>query len=138
MPDLSAQYWPIEQLPGLNASDRRKLKHFGLVTTADLLNVAQSGNCHKTTVAAQLQTKVERLNRWLAMADLARLPAVGCQYCGLLLHAGMLSVTDLSAASAPQLHRLIQRLHVSTLRSVRNCPSVAQVSQWIYQARHLG
>ncbi|NEO63853.1 MAG: DUF4332 domain-containing protein, partial [Moorea sp. SIO4G2] len=36
------------------------------------------------------------VNKWVALADLARIPSIGCQYCGLVLHAGICSLTQLA------------------------------------------
>ncbi|MEL7083513.1 MAG: DUF4332 domain-containing protein [Cyanobacteria bacterium P01_A01_bin.3] len=136
MTSLSPSYWPIERLPGLKRLDVEHLKAVGIATTEAMLHVA-AGQDGKRALAQQLHLKQERINRWVAMADLARVPAVGCEYCGLLLHAGTISTQQLASAAAPQLHRHIQRLHVATLRNARACPTVSDVGLWIAQASRI-
>ncbi|GBE73470.1 hypothetical protein myaer87_06970 [Microcystis aeruginosa NIES-87] len=50
------------------------------------------------------------------MAELASIPAVGCQYCGLLVHAGIASIPQLAQVSIQQLHRQILRFQVANLQ----------------------
>ncbi|MEM9567358.1 MAG: DUF4332 domain-containing protein, partial [Cyanobacteria bacterium P01_E01_bin.34] len=125
-----------DRLPGLKRSDAGYLQAAGIATTEALLLVAV-GQDGKRALAQQLNLKQERINRWVAMADLARVPAVGCEYCGLLLHAGMLSTQQLASAAAPQLHRSVQRLHVAILRNARTCPTVSDIGLWIAQASRI-
>ena len=136
MSSLSPSYWPIARLPGLKSMDIEQLQGAGVKTTADLLHIAARGD-RKQELAAQLNIKLERINRWVAMADLARVPAVGCEHCGLLLHSGIIDTRQLADAATPQLHRQVQRLHVATLRNTRACPTVSDVGLWIAQAKRL-
>jgi predicted flap endonuclease-1-like 5' DNA nuclease len=84
-----------------------------------------------------LPIKVQYVNKWVALADLARVPGIGCQYCGLLLHAGICSVTQLAQTPAHKLHQQILRLQVATLQRRDLCPHVEEVAGWIKQARML-
>ena len=136
MSSLPPSYWPIARLPGLKSLDIEQLQRAGVETTEDLLHVAARADL-KQKLAAQLHIKLERINRWVAMADLARVPAVGCEHCGLLLHAGVIATRQLAGAVTPQLHRQVQRLHVATLRNTRACPTVSDVGLWIAQAKRM-
>ncbi|MGK7913049.1 MAG: DUF4332 domain-containing protein [Synechococcus sp.] len=136
MPFVSPSYWPIDRLPGLKRLDIEQLQAAGIGTTAELLTATAEEKGRKA-LALQLNLKQERINRWVAMASLARVPAVGCDYCGLLLHAGMIGPEQLAIATTSTLHRQIQRLHVATLRHTRACPTVADVGLWIAQAQRL-
>ncbi|MGK7908264.1 MAG: DUF4332 domain-containing protein [Synechococcus sp.] len=136
MPAISPSYWPIAQLPGLKAIEISGLQQAGIETTQDLLRLGPSRDLRQK-LAAELKHKVERVNRWMAMADLARVPTVGCIYCGLLLHSGIISVRQLAECAAHRLHQQVRRMHVATLRNARDCPSIADVSQWIAQAKQL-
>ena len=136
MVSVSPSYWPIDRLPGLKRLDIEQLQAAGIETTADLLREA-AHETGRNALARQLNLKQERINRWVAMANLARIPAVGCEFCGVLLHAGTISPEQLAMAAAPTLHRQIQRLHVATLRNTRACPTVADVELWIAQAKRV-
>ena len=132
----ASQTWPIEQLPGLRKKEQRQLQLVGVNTTLDLL-------C-QTQTHAQLQVLARRLNcppkyvrKWAALADLSRIPGVGCRYCGLLLHAGISSATQLAEASAHRLHPQLLRLQVIALRRRDLAPTASQVSQWIQAAQGL-
>ena len=133
---ITAQIWPIADLPGLKTSDRRKLEQSGLQTTADLLALQQNPD-RLRTLAARMRLREPQLQRWIAMAELAQLPGVGCQHCGLLIHAGIVSLPQLAQISPQHLHRQLMRLQVATVRSPQHCPTPAIVDSWIYRARLL-
>ena len=136
MSNIGPSYWPISQLPGLKETDVRGLQQAGIGTTEDLLNWV-SVSARRQQLATQLKHKVERVNRWVAMADLARVPSVGCTYCGLLLHSGVLSPQQLASANAPKLQQQVRRLYVATLSRTGGCPSLSDVNRWIAEAKHL-
>lgn len=129
-------YWSIEQLPGLKTQDQDKLKELGISTTGQLLAIANTPQS-KLALASKLQIKSQYVNKWVALADLATIPGIGCQYCGLLLHAGVCSVTQLATTPAHKLHQQILRLQVSMMQRRDLCPGVEEVACWIKQARAL-
>lgn len=126
--------WSIEQLPGLSQQLRSQLHACGITTTQQLLEQTQRPGA-KQALANRLQIRHREINKWVAMADLARVPDVGCQYCGLLLHAGIASVAQLGQTPAPRLHQQILRLQVATMQRRDLCPSVDRVQRWVQQAR---
>ena len=133
---IQACDWSIEQLPGLNVQDQSKLKDLGITTTKQLLQKANTPQSRQA-LASQLAIKFQYVNKWVALADLARIPGIGCQYCGLLLHAGICSVTQLAQTPVHRLHQQILRLQVATMQRRDLCPQVEEVTQWIKQARGL-
>ncbi|MEO0535499.1 MAG: DUF4332 domain-containing protein [Cyanobacteria bacterium P01_A01_bin.123] len=130
------QDWPLEQLPGLSLAQKTQLKDFGIQTTLQLLRRGSTA-LKRQQLATDLQIHTQYVNKWVALADLARVPEVGCQYCGLLLHAGVSSTQQLAQASAHRLYPQIRRFQVAVLRQAQNCPPPSQVSRWIQQARSL-
>ena len=128
--------WPIEQLPGLSIQDQSKLREVGIATTGQLLQKASTERLRQA-LANQLQIKCQYVNKWVALADLARLPGIGYQYCGLVLHAGVCSVNQLAQTPIHRLHQQILRLHVTMMQRKDLCPHVDQVASWIKQAREL-
>jgi predicted flap endonuclease-1-like 5' DNA nuclease len=128
--------WSINQLPGLSDRDCSKLQELGITTTGQLLKQASTPQS-KQALANQLQIKSQYVNKWVALADLARIPGIGCQYCGLLLHAGIGSVAQLAQTPAHRLHQQILRLQVATMQRRDLCPHVEEVATWIKQARAL-
>ena len=131
---MQPHYWSIDKLPGLPENEQKLLQNLGIVTTQDLLNRANTPQA-KQTLASLLQINIKYVNKWVALADLARLPSVGCQYCGLLLHAGIASVKQLAQTPIHRLHPQIMRLHVATMQRKDLCPSVDMVKQWIQDAK---
>ncbi|MBD0344383.1 MAG: DUF4332 domain-containing protein [Coleofasciculus sp. Co-bin14] len=129
--------WSIEQLPGLNIQDQCKLQELGITTTSQLLQKAKTPQLRQE-LASQLRVKSQYVEKWVALADLARLPGIGCQYCGLLLHTGIRSVTQLAQTPAHKLHQQLLRLQVATMQRRDLCPPVEEVAVWIKQAQKLG
>jgi hypothetical protein len=129
--------WPIAELPGLSQEEQLRLQNCGITTTAELIKHGKTP-ATKLALASKLQIHVQYIQKWVALADLARIPSVGTQYCGLLLHAGVISTTQLAAIPVHKLHKQILRLVVATLQSRDLCPSVEQVQQWSYEAKAIG
>ncbi|MGA7937494.1 MAG: DUF4332 domain-containing protein [Kovacikia sp.] len=126
--------WGIEQLPGLDTEEIQKLKSCDIQTTQQLLQKTRT-SAQKHALAAQLQLHIQHVNKWSALAALAQIPAVGCQYCGLLLHAGICSPIQLAETPLQLLHKQILRFYVATLQRQDLCPSREQLLEWIQQAR---
>ena len=132
---IAASDWPISELPGLNPKNQKLLSEkCEITTTSELLEKGRT-QAQKMMLANVLQTTLRDVSKWVAMADLARVPSVGCEYCGLLLHAGIGSVTQLARMPVHRLHQQILRLHVITLQRRDLCPSVAVVQQWVQEAQ---
>jgi len=128
--------WSIEQLAGLSKENQLQLLELGIKTTGELLQIAKTPTA-KLELANRLQLHIQYINKWVALADLARIPSVGCEYCGLLLHAGIASVSQLAQTPIHRLHPQILRLQVATMQRKDLCPSVDQVQLWIQQANNL-
>ncbi|EAM50189.1 DUF4332 domain-containing protein [Crocosphaera watsonii WH 8501] len=126
--------WPIEQLPGLSKINQEQLKSLGINNTQDLLKITKTKK-NKQHLANQLKCQLQLINKWAALADLARVPSVGCDYCGLILHSGIISVDQLSQTSVSFLHQQILKLQVATLQRKDLCPSPDVVKTWINEAR---
>jgi Domain of unknown function (DUF4332) len=128
--------WSIDQLPGLSAEDLTRLTAYGIHTTLELLQKGKTLE-QRTLLSNQLQIHIKHINKWVALADLARIPNVGCQYCGLLLHSGIASPGHLLQTPPDRLHRQMLRLQVTNLQRRDLCPTFAEVEQWSQQARLL-
>ncbi|WP_373542243.1 DUF4332 domain-containing protein [Chamaesiphon sp.] len=129
--------WSIGDLPGLNDTEQALLIELGITTTSQLLTVAPDA-ATKQQLAISLGTKIQYVNKLVALADLARIPGIGCQYNGLLIHTGIISVKQLAQMPAHKIHQQILKLHVATLQRRDLCPDLAQVQNWIGQAQELG
>ncbi len=134
---IASADWSIELLPGLSTDDHTRLVACGIHTTLQLFNQGKTVET-RTNLAGQLQIPIRHINKWVALADLARIPRVGCQYCGLLLHAGVASPTQLAQTPLDRLHRQMLKLQVATLQRRDLCPEIGEVEQWSRQAQMLG
>jgi len=115
-------------------AEQNLLESEGIKDTRELLkrtNTLES----KQSLASLLKLNQKHINKWIALADLARIPSVGDRYCGLLLHAGVVSVHQLTQTPFHQLHRQVVRLQVATLRRKDLSPTVEQVKKWIEEAK---
>lgn len=129
-------YWSIDKLPGINLEEQQLLKIYGIETTKQLLASSQTAQA-KQILADRLKLNNRYISKWVALADLARLPSVGDRYCGLLLHSGIASVLQLSQTSFFRLHRQVVKLHIATMQTKELSPSLAQAKQWIEEAKSI-
>ena len=127
---------PIAQLPGLSPSQIEQLNACGIATTFDLL---RQGNrlSQRQQLSAQLVTHIKHINKWTALANLARIPGVGCQHCGLLLHAGVSTPEQLATMTVQQLHPQLLRLQTQLFKRADLAPNSAQVAGCIQQAKRM-
>lgn len=133
---MKSLYWSIDLLPGLMLSEQKLLKAQKIENTLNLLQQTKTLES-KIDLASKLKLHLKHLHKWIALADLARIPSVGNQYCGLLLHAGIISVGQLAQTPFSQLHRQIVRLQVTTIGRKDLTPPVTQVKQWVEEAKIL-
>lgn len=133
---LSSCYWSIEQLPGLSQQEQAQLMSCGIVSTKELLERGRTRDL-KQSLAERLHLNIQLVNKLIALSDLARIPSVGCEYCGVLLHSGIASVAQLIQTPVHRLHRQIMRMQVATLQRKDLCPPVEVVQKWVQQAHSL-
>ncbi|MDJ0772360.1 MAG: DUF4332 domain-containing protein [Mastigocoleus sp. MO_167.B18] len=126
--------WSIEKLPGLSEQERSQLQSCGIANTLTLVQQGKTPQ-DRLMLAHKLHIHLQHVNKWVALADLARIPSVGLQYCGLLLHAGVISAAHLATIPPYRLHKQILRLQVATMQRRDLCPAVEEVQQWIQQAK---
>jgi hypothetical protein len=128
--------WRIEALPGLSPEDQARLHEINIHSTLELL---QQGSTppKQQQLATRLHIHLHHVRKWVALADLARIPSVGCQYAGLLLHAGIASAQQLAQTPLHRLHPQLLRLQVATMQRPDLCPPVETVAIWVQEARSL-
>ncbi|MEL6261241.1 MAG: DUF4332 domain-containing protein [Cyanobacteria bacterium J06626_6] len=137
MSSITSANHPIQNLPGLSSPQIQHIKDCGIHTTFDLLRQGNSVP-QRQQLSAQLNTNIKYINKWTALANLARIPSVGCQHCGLLLHAGVSTPQQLATMSVQQLHPQLLRLQVQLFGRADLAPNTAQVASWIQQAKAIG
>ncbi|PZO19880.1 MAG: DUF4332 domain-containing protein [Leptolyngbya foveolarum] len=128
--------YPIDLLPGMSAAQAQQLSDFGIATTFDLLRQGNSLQ-QRQTLSARLSTHIKHINKWTALANLARIPGVGCDYCGLLLNAGVSTPQQLATMTVQRLHPQLRKLQIQLLNRADLAPDMAQVSGWIQSAQRM-
>ena len=128
--------WAIADLPGLSEEQQNLLTSNGINTTYQILLATQTKQ-QKHEFASKLQIHPQYVSKWIALADLARLKTVGVTYCGLILHCGIVSVTQLASTPFSRLHQSIVKLHVANMRRRDLVPSVVLVKEWVTEAKKL-
>lgn len=131
---LKSCNWPIAQLPGITLEEQTQLQECGINTTRQLIQQAKTPEA-KIALAGKLQVNLNDVKKWVALADLARVPGVGTEYCGLLLHTGIASVAQLAQTPTHRLHQQIMRLQVATMQRRDLCPAIELIQQWSKQAK---
>ncbi len=135
--NITLSDWSIEQLPGLKPEEKTLLISSGILTTSALVAKGKTQES-KLVLASKLQIHLQYVQKWVALAEMASVPSVGLQYCGLLLHAGIASVVQLANTPPHRLHKQILRLQVATMQRRDLCPPVEQVQLWVQQAQTIG
>jgi Domain of unknown function (DUF4332) len=128
--------YPIADLPGLKEPELSLLLELGIDTTIRLLTIATDDRA-KQQLATKLGRKPQFAYKLVALADLSRLPSVGCRFNGLLLHTGIASAVQLAQIPPHRLHQQILRLHVSTMQRRDLCPDLGSVHIWVAEAKRL-
>ncbi|MBE9059991.1 DUF4332 domain-containing protein [cf. Phormidesmis sp. LEGE 11477] len=127
---------PLDQLPGLTKVQVQQLNELGILTTFDLLRHGNSV-AQRQQLSTRLSTNIKHINKWTALANLARVPSVGCQHCGLLLHAGISTPQQLAKMTVQRLHPQLLRLQVQLFRRADLAPDMGMVASWIQQAQQM-
>ncbi|MGI0481041.1 DUF4332 domain-containing protein [Geminocystis sp. CENA526] len=130
-------YIDIALLPGITSIDLKNLKNLGIDTNLALLKYG-CDRPKQQELAIKMGVNLKNVLKWIALADLSRLESVGNQYCGLILHSGVISCRQLAQTSVPQLHRQILKLQVSHFGTKKECPPLSLVKTWVKEARQLG
>ncbi|MEM8832433.1 MAG: DUF4332 domain-containing protein [Cyanobacteria bacterium P01_G01_bin.19] len=133
---MEPQYWSIARLPGMTRPQIALLEQNKIRDTKTLLALTRSAEA-KLTLANRLRVNHKNIQKWAALADLARIPSVGDKYCGLILHAGIVSVAQLARTPFHRLHGQIVRLQVATLNRKDLSTPVKQVKRWVEEAKIL-
>ena len=84
---IKSTYWKIEQLPGVSSQEVAQLRSVNILNTQILLEQTQTQEM-KIALAARLGLSLPNVNKWVVLADLARIPSIGCYYCGYYCISG--------------------------------------------------
>jgi predicted flap endonuclease-1-like 5' DNA nuclease len=112
-----------------------KLKEAGVETAEALLEAGKSPEGRKT-LARRTGISDVLILEWINRVDLFRIKGVGEEYADLLEAAGVDTVPELKQRNAENLYGALAAVNEKK-KLVRRMPTLAQVSDWIAQARAL-
>lgn len=125
----------IEDVEGIGPAYGEKLKAAGAGTTDALLSMGASPK-GRSDLAEKSGISEKLILEWVNHVDLFRIKGVAGEYADLLEAAGVDSVPELAQRNAAN---LVQKLADTndTKNLVRRVPTVAELEDWISQAKAL-
>ena len=125
----------IIDIEGIGPAVAEKLRGVGVRSTASLLKRAANTK-GRQELASVVHIHESQLLKWVNHADLFRIHGIGSEYSELLEAAGVDTVPELRQRNAPALHDTLVKANEAK-KLVRKLPSVAQVAEWIEEAKTL-
>jgi len=123
----------VEEIPGINKDRSARLKQLGIYTASDFFKVGTRVRS-AVRLAAYLDVERQRLNEWLAHAQLLMLEGINGETATILIDAGISNLTDLASLTPEQVITLYkQQADTQGSPAPRLIPR--QVEQWIKTAR---
>lgn len=125
----------ITEIEGIGEVYGPQLMAVGIATTEALL---EKGATPQGRKAIEEATGISHdlLLKWINRADLFRIKGIGEEYSDLLEAAGVDTVPELAQRNPENLYAALQSVNAEK-KLVRRLPALAQVSDWIEQAKKL-
>ncbi len=120
---------------GIGPVYAQKLKVAGVITIKALLDMGSTAKGRKSIVE-KTGISDSLVLTWVNHVDLFRINGVGEEYADLLEQAGVDTVVELAQRKAESLYEKMTAVNLQK-RLVRKMPSLAQVKEWISQAKKL-
>jgi hypothetical protein len=128
--------YPIRDIDGIDVDTAKRLKSFGLRTTASLLETLKDARGRKH-FSEKSGYDEQTLLEWANIADQMRVKGLGKDYVPLVREAGVRTVRELKYRNANRLARAIADANKGRKRPVRFLPSEKAVQRWIDEAKAL-
>ena len=126
----------IIEIEGIGPHYKQVLKEKAGITTTDGLLEACATPQKREALAEKTGIGAKLLLEWANRADLFRIKGVGEEYSDLLEQAGVDTVVELGKRNADNLLQALKETN-DTKALVRRLPTVAQVQDWVAQAKKL-
>jgi len=120
---------------GIGPKYAEKLKSAGITNLKALLDMGATPKGRKT-IAEKAGISETLVLTWVNHVDLFRLKGVGEEYSDLLERAGVDTVVELAQRKAENLYEKMVALNAEK-KLVRKLPTLAQVKDWVEQAKKL-
>ena len=122
-------------IEGIGEAYEEKLKTIGVTSVEALLKVGSTKK-GRTDLAEKTDISEKLILKWANHADLARIKGIGAEYAELLEASGVDTVPELAQRKPDNLHARMVEVNESK-KLVRKLPTVAQVADWVAQAKDL-
>ena len=122
-------------IEGIGKAYAGKMKTAGAATIETLLKMGATTKGRKE-LAEKSGVSDAKILEWVNHADLFRIKGVGAEYADLLEAAGVDTVPELAQRKAENLFQKMGEVN-KTKKLVRRLPVLAQVADWIDQAKRL-
>jgi predicted flap endonuclease-1-like 5' DNA nuclease len=122
-------------IEGIGDVYNQKLQEAGVRTVEALLERGATPQGRKE-LAELTGAGDERILDWVNRADLYRIKGVSEEYSDLLEGAGVDTVVELAQRNPENLHAKLGEVNAEK-KLVRRLPTLAQVSDWVQQAKKL-
>jgi predicted flap endonuclease-1-like 5' DNA nuclease len=125
----------LHEIRGIQVNTAEKLAAEGVKTSEALLEAGKTAAGRKE-LAAKVGADPKEILELVNRADLARVRGIGEVYSNLLENAGVDTVLELSKRVPANLHaKLVEQ---TTAGDAQRAPTLAQVEDWVKQAKELG
>jgi predicted flap endonuclease-1-like 5' DNA nuclease len=122
-------------IEGIGETYAKKLHKAGVTSTSNLLEKGASSAGRKD-IAEKSGIGEHLILEWVNRIDLYRINGVGSEYSDLLEASGVDTVIELRKRNAANLYNKIVEVNEEK-NKVRKLPTLAQVEDWIAQAKTL-
>ena len=126
----------VMKVEGIGASYAEKLRKAGIQTIEALLKEGASPAGRKN-IEEKTGISHALILEWVNHADLFRIKGIGEEYADLLEEAGVDTVVELAQRKAENLLEKMAEANKEK-KLVRRMPVLAQVKDWVEQAKKLG
>jgi predicted flap endonuclease-1-like 5' DNA nuclease len=125
----------VQELRGMKAAMAEKLVAAGIKSADDLLTAGKTSAARKD-LAARVGVDPKEILEMVNRADLARVQGIGEVYSNLLENVGVDTIAELAKRVPANLHaKLAEQAQKG---DARRAPTLAQVEDWVKQAKELG
>jgi predicted flap endonuclease-1-like 5' DNA nuclease len=135
-PEEMAKFsYDLEYIEGIGQVYGQQLKAIGIGTPLVLLRQGATRK-GRAELAEKTEISPKLILSWVNFVDLFRIKGVGSEYADLLEKAGVDTVPELAQRNAQNLLQKVEQVNQEK-HLVRRVPDLAQIEDWIAQARQL-
>jgi predicted flap endonuclease-1-like 5' DNA nuclease len=127
--------YKVEKIEGVGPKYAAKLDKVGIRNTKQLLDKASTRKGRKD-LAETSGIDETLILKWANMSDLMRIKGVGEEFSELLEIAGVDTIKELAKRRADNLHKAMIEAN-GKRKLVRQLPGLAQVENWVSQAKSI-